>query len=70
MLLPNDDANVYLLRPLTGATDEVVAVHKGLSNLIGYELGEERVRPSKFEPPTVEDLSVPPVLTFFGKPHV
>jgi len=57
VLLPNDDANVYLLRPLTGATDEVVAVHKGLSNLIGYELGEERVRPSHFDPPTVGDLS-------------
>ena len=48
---------MYLLRPLTGATDEVVAVHKGLSDLIGYELSEERVRPSKFEPPTVDDLS-------------
>ena len=57
VLLPSDDANVYVLRPLTGATDEVVAVHKGLSNLIGYELGEERVRPSQFDPPTVDDLS-------------
>jgi superfamily II DNA or RNA helicase len=57
VLLPSDDTNVYLLRPLTGATDDVVAVHKGLSNLIGYDLSEERVRPSKFEPPTVEDLS-------------
>jgi superfamily II DNA or RNA helicase len=57
VLLPNDDDNVYLLRPLTGATDEFVAVHKGLSNLIGYELGEERVRPSQFDPPTAEDLS-------------
>src|SRR3954467_14772030 len=57
VLLPSDDDNVYVLRPLTGATDEVVAVHKGLSDLIGYDLSEERVRPSKFEPPTVGDLS-------------
>ena len=57
VLLPSDDDNVYLLRPLTGATDEFVAVHKGLSNLIGYELGEERVRPSEFDPPTTRDLS-------------
>lgn len=57
VLLPNDNADVYLLRPLTGATDDVIAVHKGLSNLIGYELGEERVRPSKFDPPTTDDLS-------------
>lgn len=57
VLLPSDDIDVYLLRPLTGATDEVIAVHKGLSNLIGYELSEERVRPSTFEPPTANDLS-------------
>ncbi|HEX3249180.1 MAG TPA: helicase-related protein [Pyrinomonadaceae bacterium] len=57
VLVPSDDENVYLLRPLTGATDEIVAVHRGLSNLIGYELGEERVRTSQFNPPTVEDLS-------------
>ncbi len=57
VLVPSDDDNVYLLRPLTGATDEFVAIHKDLSNLIGYELGEERVRPSQFDPPTAGDLS-------------
>lgn len=57
VLLPSEDANVHLLRPLTGATDEVVAVDKRLSNLIGYDLSEERVRPAQFPPPTVNDLS-------------
>jgi superfamily II DNA or RNA helicase len=57
VLFPNDNADVYLLRPLTGATDEVVAVHKGLSQLVRYELKEEDVRQSRFDPPTVDDLS-------------
>jgi superfamily II DNA or RNA helicase len=42
---------------LTGATDEVVAVHKGLTELIGYSFPEERVRSAKFPPPTPDDLS-------------
>ncbi len=29
VLLPSDQENLLLLRPLTGATDEVVAIHKG-----------------------------------------
>jgi hypothetical protein len=31
VLLPSDHEEVYLLRPLTGATDEIVAVHKRLT---------------------------------------
>jgi superfamily II DNA or RNA helicase len=56
-LLPNEDPNLVLLRPLTGATDEVVAVHKGLTDLLGYSFPEERVRSAKFPPPTPDDLS-------------
>jgi superfamily II DNA or RNA helicase len=56
-LLPNEDPNLLLLRPLTGATDEVVAVHKGLTDLLGYSFPEERVRSAKFPPPTPDDLS-------------
>ena len=44
VLLPSDASDVYLLRPLAGATDEVVAIHKGLTDIIGYDLPEERVR--------------------------
>lgn len=57
VLLPSDDPELLLLRPLTGAIDEVVAVHRRLSDLIGYSLPNESLRPSKFKPPTVEDLA-------------
>lgn len=48
VLLPSDQEDVVVLQPLTGATDEVVAVHKRLMDLIGYSLPEERVRPATF----------------------
>ena len=57
VLLPSDQESLVLLRPLTGATDEVVAIHKGLTDLIGYSLPEERVKSAKFPPPTAADLS-------------
>ena len=33
VLLPGDQCDVYLLRPLTGSTEDVVAVHKRLYRL-------------------------------------
>jgi len=57
VLLPSDRSDIYLLRPLTGAMDEVVAIHRGLSDLIGYDLPEERVRSSAFPPLTAEEIS-------------
>ena len=57
VLLPSDDPAVHLLRPLTGSTDSVVAIHKGLANLIGLTLSGENVRSAQFPPPTVEDLA-------------
>ncbi len=57
VLLPSDQENLLLLRPLTGATDEVVAVHKGLTDLLGYSFPEERVRSAKFPPPSPDDIS-------------
>src|SRR5574337_295291 len=57
VLLPSETQDVYRLRPLAGGSDEIVAVHKGLADLIGYDLPEERVRPSRFPPPSVADLS-------------
>jgi hypothetical protein len=56
-LLPSDQPGIQLLRPLTGATDDVVAIHQGLSDLIAYTLPEERIRPATFPPPTLDDLS-------------
>jgi superfamily II DNA or RNA helicase len=57
VLLPSDRDDVHLLRPLTGATDDVVAIYKGLSDLVGYDIPEERVSPATFPPPTADDLS-------------
>ncbi len=57
VLLPSDDESQYLLRPLTGATDEVVAIHKGLANLIGGVLPHERVASATFPLPTTADLA-------------
>ncbi|OGG43369.1 MAG: helicase [Candidatus Handelsmanbacteria bacterium RIFCSPLOWO2_12_FULL_64_10] len=57
VLLPSDSSEVHLLRPLTGATDEVVAIHKRLTDLLGYDLPEERVRSATFPLPTVDDLA-------------
>jgi superfamily II DNA or RNA helicase len=57
VLLPSERAEVHLLRPLTGATDEFIAVHRQLADLIGYELSEERLRSATFPLPTADDLS-------------
>lgn len=57
VLLPSDQDDLLLLRPLTGATDEVVAIHKRLTDLVGYSFPEERVNSAKFPPPTAADLS-------------
>lgn len=57
VVLPSDDPGLTYLRPLTGATDEIIAVHNGLSNLIGSSLPDERITPAAFPPPTADDLS-------------
>ena len=57
VLLPSDQPEVYLLRPLTGATDEHIAVHKRLADLISYELAEEKPRSATFPLPTAGDLA-------------
>lgn len=57
VLLPADTDEVYVLRPLTGTTDDIVAVHQGLANLVGYDLPFERVTPALFPLPPAEDVS-------------
>lgn len=57
VLLPGDDADEWRLRPLTGATDEYVAVHRRLSDLVAYTLPEEKIRPATFPLPTEQDLA-------------
>ncbi len=57
VLLPAETDEVFALRPLTGTTDDVVKVHRGLMNLVGYDLSFERVEPAAFPLPTAEDVS-------------
>ena len=54
VLLPSDDVQTTLLRPLAGATDEVVALHGQLSVLIP---NIDKVEPATFPLPTVDDLA-------------
>jgi hypothetical protein len=48
VLLPAQTDDVFVLRPLTGTADDIVQVHRGLANLIGYDLPFERVTPASF----------------------
>ncbi len=57
VLLPSDQSEVHLLRPLTGATDEFIAIHKRLADLISFDLSEERLRSATFPLPTADDLA-------------
>ena len=57
VLLPSDDSEVHRLRPLTGATDDLIAVHRQLSDLVGSELPEERLRSATFPLPTPDDVA-------------
>ena len=57
VLLPAETDDVFALRPLAGTTDDVVTVHRGLTNLVGYELPFERVTPASFPMPTKADVS-------------
>ncbi len=57
VLLPAETDDVWMLRPLTGTGDDVVKIHKRLTNLVGYDLPFERVTPASFPMPTPEDVS-------------
>jgi hypothetical protein len=57
VLMPSESDAVHLLRPLTGAMDDVVAINRRIADLVGYSLPEERVRPATFPLPTPDDLS-------------
>lgn len=57
VLLPSDDSAVLRLRPLTGATDETVSVHRGLTDIVSYSLAEERIRSATFPLPTQDDVA-------------
>lgn len=57
VLLPSPEQNLYTLRPLTGTEDEILRLHKELTDKIAYTLPEERLKPAQFPLPTAEDVS-------------
>jgi len=57
VVLPSDRPDLTYLRPLTGAVEETVVVNKGLSDLVGYDLPDERIASAQFPLPTANDIS-------------
>lgn len=55
IVLPSDDPNLILLRPLGGSTRETCGVIQSLSNVIGFSLPYERIMPAQFPLPMPED---------------
>lgn len=51
VLLPSDQPDVVLLRPLAGASDQVVAIHRRLADLVGYTLPESVCNRRRFHYP-------------------
>ena len=57
VLLPSPDDQLYALRPLTGGVDDVVFLHKSLSDLIAYSQPYERLESSEFPPPKSDHVA-------------
>ena len=57
VLQPSSNEEVLLLRPLTGTSDDVVAVHRRLSDLLGYMFSSERISPSQFPHPVPDSVA-------------
>lgn len=57
VLLPAETDEVWALRPLAGADEDVVRVHRGLADRLGYTLPSERVQPSAFPLPRADTVA-------------
>ncbi|MDW8263564.1 MAG: DEAD/DEAH box helicase, partial [Phycisphaerales bacterium] len=57
VLLPSERQGTFSLRPLTGATDSVVEIHRGLAEILQYNLPDEMIRPATFPLPSADDLT-------------
>ncbi len=57
VLLPSENDDLLRLRPLTGAVDDIVEVHRRLADVIGVTLPGEWMKSSQFALPTVSDLA-------------
>jgi superfamily II DNA or RNA helicase len=56
VVLPSDDPNLVLLRPIGGSAREVCGVVKPLADLMAYEIPHERIEPALFPLPSPEDV--------------
>jgi len=57
VVLPSDDPNLVLLRPIGGSAREVCGVVKSLADLMAYgETPYERIEPARFPLPSPEDV--------------
>ncbi len=57
VVLPNEDDDVILLRPLSGNADQTIGVHKRLSDYLAYSIREERIEPGAFPLPRKEQVA-------------
>jgi hypothetical protein len=56
VVLPSDDPNLVLLRPIGGSAREVCGVVKPLADLMAYDAPHERIEPAQFPLPSPEDV--------------
>jgi len=56
VVLPSDDPNLVLLRPIGGSAREVCGVVKPLADLMAYEAPYERIEAADFPLPSPEDV--------------
>lgn len=57
VMLPSVRQEIWRLRPLVGTDEDVVEVHKRLSQVVCYSLPWENIQPAEFPLPRVEDVS-------------
>lgn len=55
VVLPSESPELKL-RPLSGVSEDAIAVHEGLIKLLGASLPTECLRPSKFPPPSTDNI--------------
>ncbi len=56
-VLVGEEGEVVMLRPLTGTSDDTIALHRRLSDLVAYSFPAERLAPSRFPLPAPEAVA-------------
>lgn len=57
VVLPSDDQQLAILRPLTGTDDDAIAILKPLATLIAYSIPSERIEQSSFPLPRPDRIA-------------